>query len=107
MIFGSIVNVVLLAFVIKTRSSLSRIIQNSLNLNSITLRFYTEFYSNRKETYRIHCSAKRKKFLFPSEISPEHHVFNIAESESEATKFLSHTIFQRNEVFIKFNITFE
>ena len=38
---------------------------------------------------------------------PELYVFNIAESESEARKFLSHTIFERNEVIIKFNITVE
>jgi hypothetical protein len=34
-------------------------------------------------------------------------VFNTAESESEARKFLSHTSFERNEVIIKFNITIE
>jgi hypothetical protein len=47
---------------------------------------------------------RKKNFPLPSDISPELYVFNIAESESEARKFLSHTIFERNEV-IKFNIT--
>jgi hypothetical protein len=44
-------------------------------------------------TFVLDLFCKKKNVPLPSEISPEIYVFNIAESESEARKFLSHTIF--------------